>query len=105
LPADLYFGECAGVSVISKGRVFVFTHGNSTGPAYGATAAHLYHPGPTQYLAQIRSAADPLSSLENKKRRGRLLDDRTPRDWKRYAQVRKSWRLLAVFSGDTQKRN
>jgi hypothetical protein len=41
LPANLYFGEAAGVAVNSKGHVFVFSRGNSTGPAYGATAAQL----------------------------------------------------------------
>jgi DNA-binding beta-propeller fold protein YncE len=41
LPADLYFGEAAGVAVNSKGRVFVFSRGNTTGPAYGAAAAQL----------------------------------------------------------------
>jgi DNA-binding beta-propeller fold protein YncE len=41
LPADLNFGEAAGVAVNSKGHVFVFSRGNSTGPAYGATAAQL----------------------------------------------------------------
>ncbi len=33
LPADLYFGEVAGVAVNSKGHVFVFSRGNTTGPA------------------------------------------------------------------------
>jgi DNA-binding beta-propeller fold protein YncE len=41
LPPDLYLGEVAGVSVNSKGHVFVFSRGNSTGPAYGAAAAQL----------------------------------------------------------------
>src|SRR6266704_199004 len=41
LPADLYFGEVAGVAVNSKEHVFVFSRGNSTGPAYGASAAQL----------------------------------------------------------------
>ena len=41
LPADLYFGEVAGVAVNSKGHVFVFSRGNTTGPAYGAAAAQL----------------------------------------------------------------
>src|SRR5213079_2606920 len=41
LPADLYFGEVTGVAVNSKGHVFVFSRGNSTGPAYGAAAAQL----------------------------------------------------------------
>jgi DNA-binding beta-propeller fold protein YncE len=41
LPADTYLGEVAGVAVNSKGNVFVFSRGNSTGPAYGASAAQL----------------------------------------------------------------
>ncbi len=41
LPADLNFGEVAGVAVNSKGHVFVFSRGNSTGPSYMATAAQL----------------------------------------------------------------
>src|ERR1035438_7663460 len=31
--ADLHFGEVAGVAVNSKGHVFVFSRGNTTGPA------------------------------------------------------------------------
>src|SRR5919205_1060278 len=41
LPADLYLGEVAGVAVNSKGHVFVLSRGNTTGPAYGATASQL----------------------------------------------------------------
>ena len=41
LPPDLYFGEVAGVAVNSKGHVFVFSRGNTTGPTYGASAAQL----------------------------------------------------------------
>lgn len=41
LPADLYLGEVSGVAVNSQGHVFVFSRGNSTGPAYGAAAAQL----------------------------------------------------------------
>ena len=41
LPPDLYFGEVAGVAVNSKGHVFVFSRGNTTGPAYGAASAQL----------------------------------------------------------------
>jgi DNA-binding beta-propeller fold protein YncE len=41
LPQDLYFGEAAGVAVNSSGHVFVFSRGNTTGPAYGAAAAQL----------------------------------------------------------------
>jgi hypothetical protein len=41
LPPDLYLGEVAGVAVNSRGHVFVFSRGNSTGPAYAASAAQL----------------------------------------------------------------
>ena len=41
LPKDIYLGEAAGVAVNSKGHVFVFSRGNSTGAAYGAAAAQL----------------------------------------------------------------
>jgi len=41
LPPDIHFGEIAGVAVNSKGHVFVFSRGNSVGPAYMATAAQL----------------------------------------------------------------
>jgi hypothetical protein len=41
LPPNLYFGEAAGVAVNSKGDVFVFSRGSTTGPAYGAGAAQL----------------------------------------------------------------
>ena len=41
LPKDLYLGEASGVAVNSKGHVFVFSRGNTTGPAYAAAAAQL----------------------------------------------------------------
>lgn len=41
LPADLYLGEAAGVALNSNKHVFVFSRGNSSGPAYGARAAQL----------------------------------------------------------------
>src|SRR6202521_1759475 len=41
LPPDLHLGEATGVAGNSKGHLFVFTRGNSTGPAYGAGAAQL----------------------------------------------------------------
>jgi hypothetical protein len=41
LPPDLYVAEVAGVAVNSKGHVFVFSRGNTTGPAYAAAAAQL----------------------------------------------------------------
>ena len=54
LPADMNFGEAAGVAVNSKGHVFVFSRGNSTGPAYGATASQLLEFGPDgRFLREI----------------------------------------------------
>jgi hypothetical protein len=54
LPADIHFGEVSGVAVNSKGHVFVFSRGNSTGPAYGATASQLLEFGPDgRYLREI----------------------------------------------------
>jgi len=41
LPADLYLGEATGIAVNSKGHVFVFSRGSTTGPAYAAAAAQL----------------------------------------------------------------
>jgi len=41
LPQDLYLGEASGVAVNSKGHIFVFSRGSTTGPAYAAAAAQL----------------------------------------------------------------
>ena len=41
LPADMNFGEASGVAVNSKGHVFVFSRGSTTGPAYAAAATQL----------------------------------------------------------------
>src|ERR1044071_9137299 len=41
LPQNMYFGEVAGVAVNSKKHIFVFSRGNTTGPAFGASAAQL----------------------------------------------------------------
>lgn len=41
LPPDIYLGEVSGVAVNSKGHVFVLSRGNSSGPAYAASAAQL----------------------------------------------------------------
>jgi streptogramin lyase len=42
LPDGLYFGEVAGVAVNSKGHVFAFSRGGTTGPAFGAAASQLF---------------------------------------------------------------
>jgi hypothetical protein len=41
LPHNMYFGEASGVTVNSKGHVFVLSRGNTSGPAYAAAAAQL----------------------------------------------------------------
>src|SRR5450631_1513084 len=46
LPPDIYFGEATSVAVNSKGHVFVFSRGNTTGHAYAASAAQLLEFGP-----------------------------------------------------------
>jgi DNA-binding beta-propeller fold protein YncE len=46
LPPNLYLGEVSGVAVNSKGHIFVFHRGNTTGPAYAAAAAQLLEFGP-----------------------------------------------------------
>ena len=33
LPEDMYLGEVAGVAVNSQGHIFVFSRGNTNGPA------------------------------------------------------------------------
>src|ERR1044072_1926306 len=54
LPPNMYFGEVAGVAVNSKGHVFVFSRGNTTGPAYAAAAAQLLEFGPDgTYIREI----------------------------------------------------
>ncbi len=54
LPPDLHLGEASGVAVNSKKHIFVFSRGNSTGPAFGATAAQILEFGPDgRYIREI----------------------------------------------------
>ena len=54
LPPNMYLGEASGVAVNSKKHVFVFSRGNSTGPAYGATASQLLEFDPLgNYIREI----------------------------------------------------
>jgi hypothetical protein len=54
LPADLHFGEASGVAVNSKGHIFVFNRGNTTGPAYAATASQVLEFGPDgKYIREV----------------------------------------------------
>src|SRR5579859_1497801 len=46
LPPNLYLGEASGVAVNSKWHIFVYSRGNSSGPAYAATASQLLEFGP-----------------------------------------------------------
>src|SRR5436853_7506318 len=54
LPPDIYLGEATGVAVNSKGHVFVFSRGNTAGPAYAAAAAQLLEFAPDgKFLREI----------------------------------------------------
>jgi hypothetical protein len=54
LPTDVYFGECSGVALDSRGHIFVLSRGNSTGPAYGAAAAQLLEFAPNgKFIREI----------------------------------------------------
>jgi DNA-binding beta-propeller fold protein YncE len=54
LPNDMHLGEVSGVAVNSKKHIFVFSRGNTTGPAYGATASQLLEFLPDgRYLREI----------------------------------------------------
>jgi hypothetical protein len=54
LPNDIYFGECSGVALNSKGHVFVLSRGNTSGPAYAAAATQLLEFGPDgRFLREI----------------------------------------------------
>jgi len=46
MPKDLYLGEVTGVAVNSQKHIFVFSRGNTIGPAYAAAAAQLLEFGP-----------------------------------------------------------
>ena len=54
LPPDMYLGEIPGVALNSKGHIFVLSRGNTTGPAYGASASQLLEFGPDgNFLREI----------------------------------------------------
>jgi hypothetical protein len=54
LPQNMYLGEVAGVAVNSKKHVFVYSRGNTTGPAFGATASQLLEFAPDgRFLREI----------------------------------------------------
>src|ERR1043165_4672709 len=54
LPDNLHLGEASGVAINSKKHLFVFSRGNSTGPAYAATASQLLEFGPDgKFLREI----------------------------------------------------
>ncbi|HZR59298.1 MAG TPA: peptidyl-alpha-hydroxyglycine alpha-amidating lyase family protein [Terriglobales bacterium] len=54
LPPDMYLGEVAGVATNSKRDIFVLSRGNSTGPAYGASAAQLLEFNPDgKFLREV----------------------------------------------------
>jgi DNA-binding beta-propeller fold protein YncE len=54
LPPDLHLGEASGVAINSKKHIFVYSRGNSTGPAYAATASQILEFGPDgKYIREI----------------------------------------------------
>jgi hypothetical protein len=54
LPPNMYLGEVSGLAVNSKGYLFVFHRGNTTGPAYVAAGAQLLEFGPAgQFLREV----------------------------------------------------
>jgi len=54
LPENLHLGEPSGVAVNSKKHIFVFNRGNTTGPAYGATASQVLEFDPNgKYIREI----------------------------------------------------
>ena len=54
LPKDMHLGEVTGVAVNSKGNIYVFSRGNTTGPAYAAAAAQLLEFAPDgRFLREI----------------------------------------------------
>jgi sugar lactone lactonase YvrE len=54
LPTGMYIGEAAGVAVNSKGHVFIFSRGNTSGPVYGSIAAQLLEFDATgKYIREI----------------------------------------------------
>jgi DNA-binding beta-propeller fold protein YncE len=54
LPPDIHLGEPSGVAINSKKHIFIFNRGNTTGPAYGATASQVLEFGPDgKYIREI----------------------------------------------------
>jgi streptogramin lyase len=54
MPKDLHLGEVSGVAVNSKGHIFVFQRGSTSGPAYSAAAAQLLEFDPNgKYIREI----------------------------------------------------
>jgi hypothetical protein len=54
LPKNLHLGEVTGVAVNSKGHIFVFSRGNTSGPAYAAAAAQLLEFSPNgKFIREI----------------------------------------------------
>jgi len=54
LPENLHLGEPSGVAVNAKKHIFVFNRGNTTGPAYGATASQVLEFDPNgKYIREI----------------------------------------------------
>src|SRR5260370_13414476 len=76
LPPDVHLGEVAGVAVNSTGHVFVFSRGNTTGPAYAAAAAQLLEFAPDgKFLREISHNLYSLSFAHSHR------IDRDPNNW------------------------
>ena len=70
LPNNMYFGEVSGVSLNSKGHVFVLSRGNTTGPAYAAAATQLLE-FDAQGQIPPRDRQEPLRLVVRPHRQGR----------------------------------
>ena len=46
LPTNMYLGEVSGVSLNSKGHIFVLSRGNTNGPAYAAAPRNCWNSMP-----------------------------------------------------------
>ena len=67
LPDDLHFGETSGVAVNSQGQIYVFNRGNTTGPAYGATASQvLLFDKNGKYLREWKVGAAPVAVVSHR---------------------------------------
>jgi hypothetical protein len=89
IPADLHMGEASGVAVNSKKHIFVYSRGNSSRPAYAATASQILEFGPDgKYIREIGHNLYAWSYAHTWKR---VTPPRPAVDGQ--FQVRQEWRL------------